>query len=110
MSLLLTNRGISTKHQHTVFTFGDALRCRAVCGARNSPKFRNRREECSSRIRRKRPEEESLSYKSFLLPTKISKLRSIFYSEVVVSPRIIKPPISSTLLDTRRLSATRANI
>lgn len=103
MSLLLTNRGISTKHQHTVFTFGDALRCRPVCGARNSPKFRNRRKECSSRIRRKRPEEESLSYVSrFLQKFRNSVLFST--SKVVVSPRIIKSPISSTLLDTRKLS------
>lgn len=97
VSLLLTNRGISTKHQHTVFTFGDALRCRPVCGARNSPKFRNRRKECSSRIRRKRPEEESLSYKNFETPF-------YFSTSEVVSPRIIKSPISSTLLDTRKLS------
>lgn len=102
MSLLLTNRGISTKHQHTVFTFGDALRCRPVCGARNSPKFRNRRKECSSRIRRKRPEEESLSYVSRFL----QKFRNsvLFSTSEVVSPRIIKSPISSTLLDTRKLS------
>lgn len=39
--LLATNRVISTKHQHTLFAFDDALRRRR--GARSSSKFRNSR-------------------------------------------------------------------